>query len=194
MGKKWIKIKETGQLYLEKIIVSFDIPILFVCNDFENRKYLCLNVDEETGCTVIAETDNRTLISMLKNQITMESVFRNSSENKIIIAEYNCEEEEIVSIVQEAKKIDANLLPEKEAFLELSNEVISEYLSFLKKQLISVEVEDFCEKKTITVKQIKFNKYFSLNSENVTYHKNLKLEDTKKVYTCDINNSRKMIA
>lgn len=54
MGKKWIKIKETGQLYLEKIIVSFDIPILFVCNDFENRKYLCLNVDEETGCTVIA--------------------------------------------------------------------------------------------------------------------------------------------
>ena len=194
MGKKWIKIKETGQLYLEKIIVSFDIPILFVCNDFENRKYLCLNVDEETGCTVIAETDNRTLISMLKNQITIESVFRNSSENKIIIAEYNCEEEEIVSIVQEAKKIDANLLPEKEAFLELSNEVISEYLSFLKKQLISVEVEDFCEKKTITVKQIKFNKYFSLNSENVTYHKNLKLEDTKKVYTCDINNSRKMIA
>lgn len=194
MGKKWIKIKETGQLYLEKIIVSFDIPILFVCNDFENRKYLCLNIDEETGCTVIAETDNRTLISMLKNQITMESVFRNSSENKIIIAEYNCEEEEIVSIVQEAKKIDANLLPEKEAFLELSNEVISEYLSFLKKQLISVEVEDFCEKKTITVKQIKFNKYFSLNSENVTYHKNLKLEDTKKVYTCDINNSRKMIA
>lgn len=194
MGKKWIKIKETGQLYLEKIIVSFDIPILFVCNDFENRKYLCLNVDEETGCTVIAETDNRTLISMLKNQITMESVFRNSSENKIIIAEYNCEKDEIVSIVQEAKKIDANLLPEKEAFLELSNEVISEYLLFLKKQLISVEVEDFCEKKTITVKQIKFNKYFSLNSENVIYHKNLKLEDTKKVYTCDINNSRKMIA
>ena len=191
MGKKWIKIKETGQLYLEKIIVSFDIPILFVCNDFENRKYLCLNVDEETGCT---ETDNRTLISMLKNQITMESVFRNSSENKIIIAEYNCEKNEIVSIAQEAKKIDANLLPEKEAFLELSNEVISEYLLFLKKQLISVEVEDFCEKKTITVKQIKFNKYFSLNSENVTYHKNLKLEDTKKVYTCDINNSRKMIA
>lgn len=131
---------------------------------------------------------------MLKNQITMESVFRNSSENKIIIAEYNCEKDEIVSIVQEAKKIDANLLPEKEAFLELSNEVISEYLLFLKKQLISVEVEDFCEKKTITVKQIKFNKYFSLNSENVTYHKNLKLEDTKKVYTCDINNSRKMIA
>ena len=77
MGKEWIKTKETGQLYLEKIIVSFDIPILFVCNDFENRKYLCLNIDEETGTTVIAETDNRTLISMLNNQVTMENVFRN---------------------------------------------------------------------------------------------------------------------
>ena len=194
MGKKWIKIKETGQLYLEKIIVSFGIPILFVCNDFENRKYLCLNVDEETGCTVIAETDNRALISMLKNQVTMESVFRNSSENKIIIAEYNCEKDEIVSTVQDAKKIDGNLLPDKGTFLELSNKIISEYLSFLNKQLIKVEVEDFCEKKTITVKQIKFQKYFAINNENITCCKNLKLEDTKMVYTCDTNNSKKMIA
>lgn len=147
MGKEWIKIKEIGQLYLEKVIVSFDIPVLFVCNDFENRKYLCLNVDEETGCTVIAETDNVTLISMLKNKVTMESVFRNSSENKLIIAEYDYEKNEIVSNVLDAKKVDGNILPKKGAFLEIFNEVISKYISFLSKQLINVEVEAFCEKK-----------------------------------------------
>ena len=41
MEKKWLNLGETGQLYLEQILVTFDIPILFVCNGFENRKYLC---------------------------------------------------------------------------------------------------------------------------------------------------------
>ena len=193
MGKEWIKTKETGQLYLEKIIVSFDIPILFVCNDFENRKYLCLNIDEEAGTTVIAETDNRTLISMLNNQVTMENVFRNSLGNKIIIAEYDCKKNEIVSTVQDVKKIDSDLLPEKGAFLELSNKVISEYIVFLSKQLIKIKVEEFFEKRAITVERSQFHKYFSLNDEKVISHRNVKLEDIKKTCSYEINNGKRMI-
>lgn len=75
MGREWIKIKETGQLFLEKILVSFDVPILFVCADYENRKYLCLNIDDETGESVIVATDNKRLIAMLKNEITMDPYF-----------------------------------------------------------------------------------------------------------------------
>ena len=194
MGKEWIKTKETGQLYLEKIIVSFDIPILFVCNDFENRKYLCLNIDEEAGTTVIAETDNRTLISMLNNQVTMENVFRNSLGNKIIIAEFDCKKNEIVSTVQDAKKIDSDLLPEKGAFLELSNKVISEYILFLSKQLIKVEVEEFFENGTITVKRSQFHKYFSSSNEEVISYRNLKLEDVKMTCSYEIDNGKRMIA
>lgn len=194
MGKEWIKTKETGQLFLEKIIVSFDVPILFVCNDFENRKYLCLNVDEEAGTTVIAETDNRTLISMLNNQVTMENVFRNSLGNKIIIAEFDCKKNEIVSTVQDAKKIDSDLLPEKGAFLELSNKVISEYILFLSKQLIKVEVEEFFENGTITVKQSQFQKYFSSSNEEVISYGNLKLEDVKMTCSYEIDNGKRMIA
>ena len=37
MGKEWVKLEKIGQLYLEKILVSFDVPILFVCSDFEKR-------------------------------------------------------------------------------------------------------------------------------------------------------------
>lgn len=179
---------------MEKIIVSFDVPILFVCNDFENRKYLCLNVDEEAGTTVIAETDNRTLISMLNNQVTMENVFRNSLGNKIIIAEFDCKKNEIVSTVQDAKKIDSDLLPEKGAFLELSNKVISEYILFLSRQLIKVEVEEFFENGTITVKQSQFHKYFSSSNEEVISYRNLKLEDVKKTCSYEIDNGKRMIA
>ena len=141
MGKKWIKLKEIGQLYLEKVIVTFDIPLLFVCNDFQDRKYLCLNVDDEAGTTLIAETDNRTLIAMLRDKITMESVFRNAFYDRIIVVEYDVENEEIITKVEKASNISVDLLPEKDAYLELSNEVILEYISFLDKQMIKVVVE-----------------------------------------------------
>lgn len=40
MGKEWVKLEKIGQLYLEKILVSFDVPILFVCSDFEKKIYV----------------------------------------------------------------------------------------------------------------------------------------------------------
>lgn len=123
------------------MIVTFDIPLLFVCNDFQDRKYLCLNVDDEAGTTLIAETDNRTLIAMLRDKITMESVFRNAFYDRIIVAEYDVENEEIITKVEKASNISVDLLPEKDAYLELSNEVILEYISFLDKQMIKVVVE-----------------------------------------------------
>lgn len=194
MGKKWIKIKETGQLYLEKVIVSFDVPILFVCNDFENRKYLCLNVDDDTGTTVIAETDNQMLICMMQDKVTMESVFRNALSDRIIVVEYDSENEELITKLEDAKEISRDLLPEKGAFLELSNKMISEYIAFLGKQLIRVEVEKFCEKKTITVQQSKFYVYFSSKDENVIKCKNIKFADTKMKYSYGIDSRKKMIA
>lgn len=194
MGKKWIRLKETGQLYLERVIVSFDIPILFVCNDFENRKYLCLNVDDEAGTTVIAETDNRTLIHMMQDKVTMEAVFRSASGNRIIVAEYDSENDEVITQVMSAKRISSDLLPAKGAFLELSDKMISEYISFLSKQLIKIEVEKFFERRTITVRQNKFYDYFSSENESVVYCKDIKFSNTKMKYSYDIDIGKKMIA
>lgn len=194
MGKEWIRIKETGQLYVEKVIVSFDIPILFVCNDFENRKYLCLNVDDEKGTTVIAETDNKTLISMLKDNLTMESVFRNALNDKIIVVEYDSVNEELVTRSENSRKISSDLLPDKGAFLELSNKMISDYISFLGRQLIKVEVEKFCEKRTIIVQPSKYHTYFSSKNENIISCSTIRLTDTKKKCSYDIDGSKRMIA
>lgn len=153
MGKEWIRIKEVGQLFLEKILVSFDIPILFVCVDYENRKYLCLNIDDESGKSVIVATDNKYLISMLTNKISMDSVFQNSIDGKIIVAEYNYEKEEIVSYTEDAKKIPSDMLPKENAYFELINKVIEEYISYLERQLIKIEFENFSETKSFTVRQ-----------------------------------------
>ena len=120
MGKEWIKIKELGQLYLEKVLVAFDIPILFVCVDSVDRKYLCLNTDAESGKTVIAPTDNKTLIDMLNNDITMESVFRNAINGKVIVADYFIDNNEIIVRIEDSKKITGALLPPKNEYLDLS--------------------------------------------------------------------------
>lgn len=194
MGKEWIKIKETGQLYLEKVIVSFDIPILFVCNDFENRKYLCLNIDDEIGTTIIAETDNKMLLNMLQDKVTMEYVFRNALNDRIMVAEYDSINKKIISKVENAKEISGDLLPEKEAFLDLSNKMILEYISFLDKQLIRVGIEKFSDKKTVTVHQVKYNSYFSSENKEVINCKNVKFTYRKTKSSYDVEIESKMIA
>jgi len=142
MGKKWLNLVETGQLYLEQILVTFNIPILFVCHGFENRKYLCLNVDEEVETTVIAETDSETLLAMLQNKLTMETVFRNSFNNSLIIAEYDTTNDEIVTQIKNSKEISEDFLPTKGEFFEFSNQKIKKYITSLEKQIIKIDTVD----------------------------------------------------
>ncbi len=114
MEREWINIKEIGQLYLEKILVSLNIPILFVCHNSEDKKYLCLNINDEAGETIIALTNNSFLIDMLQKRITMEEIFRKSLDNDIIIAVYDYENEEIISKREKAEILSKDKLPKKE--------------------------------------------------------------------------------
>ena len=92
--KKWINVEEIGQLYLEKILVTFDIPILFVCSNGKNKKYLCLNIGDEDGTTVIAEISKATLS-----------------------AKYDENSKKIISEVENSETVAANFLPQKGKFL-----------------------------------------------------------------------------
>lgn len=200
MEKKWLNLGETGQLYLEQILVTFDIPILFVCNGFENRKYLCLNVDEEVGTTVIAETDNETLLAMLQNKLTMETVFRNSFNNSLIIAEYDTTNDEIVTQIKNSKEISEDFLPTKGEFFEFSNQKIKKYITSLEKQLIkinTVDTEEFCEGKTFTIsnKDVESDIYFSVNSKTYVCCNDIRLSDAKIKYSYEVyHDNEKMIA
>ena len=124
MGREWINIKEYGQLYLDKVLVTFDYPILFVCEDFEKKKYLCLNVDSENNKYVICEVDKNQLIGMLNNKLTMETVFRECVNRRIVVAEYDFENETIKSHSEDARNISGDLLPKRGAYFELSNKNI----------------------------------------------------------------------
>ena len=91
-------------------MVTFDIPILFVCSNGKNKKYLCLNIGDEDGTTVIAEISKATLSAMQQNKIPMEAVYRQAIGKKLIIAKYDENSKKIISEV-------ANFLPQKGKFL-----------------------------------------------------------------------------
>ena len=126
MKREWIKVKGLGQLYLEKILLSFDIPILFVCTDFENRRYLCLNIDDDVPQAVIAEIDIKTLIGMLKDEITMEMAFRGSINGKIVVATYDSSSKQINTSIIASQMVSEDFLPEKGAFFEIENKKITD--------------------------------------------------------------------
>lgn len=184
MNKEWISTKETGQLYLERILVIFDVPILFVCRDFENRKYLCLNIDIETGMTIIAETNIKNLVSMLQNKMPMEKVFRNAENKEIIIAEYNIDTKTIISKTENSKDISEDFLPEKGAFLNIPNEKVTDYILFLNKQIPKVKLINY--EKGIDKQKIKCQKqtsvYFVPKYEEVFVCYDMKISETSKKY------------
>ncbi len=194
MKREWVKIKGLGQLYLENILLSFDVPILFVCTDFENRRYLCLNIDDDTPQAVIAEIDVKALIGMLKDEITMEMAFRDSVNGKIVIATYDSSSKQISTSVVNSQIISEDFLPEKGAFFELKNKKITDYIEFLSKQIISVEPELIFEKKGIVIKAIKYQAYFSLPESKRNKCNNVSLGDTIKQCSYNIEYNKKMIA
>lgn len=194
MGKEWIKLKETGQLFLEKVLVSFNIPILFVCVDYEKNKYLCLNIDEETGESVIVATDNEHLLKMLKNEVTMESVFRDANDQKVIIAKYDFEEQKIVSHIENSKAVSKDMLPKQNEYFEFTNEAIKEYISYLEKQIIKIQMETFSDKASIVIhKNVPAPKFTIEDIMNLTSEKMI-ITEAKHRCSYNLKNESRMIA
>ncbi|MBR1702180.1 MAG: hypothetical protein IJ716_09535 [Lachnospiraceae bacterium] len=194
MGAEWINIKETGQLYLEKILVSFDIPILFVCTNFEKKRFLCLNIDEESGKTVIAEINNNLLLFMLRNEITMESVFRKAEKGVVIIADYNGETEKIDTCLVNANEISADFLPKKGAYFEFSNKTITDYIAHLRKELIDVVLEQLFEAKSYTIQSNGIFNSFGVDTVGSFECGKLSAKETGKKCLYNVSDSDKMIA
>lgn len=82
-----------------------------------NKKYLCLNIGDEDGTTVIAEISKATLSAMQQNKIPMEAVYRQAIGKKLIIAKYDENSKKIISEVENSETVAANFLPQKGKFL-----------------------------------------------------------------------------
>ena len=86
------------------------------------------------------------------------------------------------------------MLPEKDAYFEFTNKSIEEYISYLDKQLIRIEVESFSEKKSFIVRQCKYLESFVVEDMSAHSCGRVMLTETMKRCSYNIIDKNKMIA
>lgn len=128
MNKIYFKnVPNIGSLYLEKILFSFEnTPIIFVCNDNDRQRFLCICddiIDEESWIiTCISDT---TLLKILNDESTILSVFENK---EVIIANKSSFDAEIQYDIENYNNIDSEELPSNDQYLEMKAD-LSDYIN-----------------------------------------------------------------
>ncbi len=160
--KKWIEIKGFGVLYIEIVLVTFDIPLLFTCFDEFKNRYLVLCVDEEIGQYLLVKSNSSSLLKMLNNEVPMEQTFKDMSNGRFMLVNYNSSEKKFEFDYLNIEQTSKDMLPDEGAFFELSNQKIKDYITKLEKE----ETKNvFCC--TVESHYINTNKVFIYNESNI---------------------------
>lgn len=108
-------------------------PVLFVCiveND-TNSKYLMMTYDSCNGIYDIRKIDNKELLDMLENRVTMEETFRNGTS---IMKTYIDASDDMLYETFKPAEFDTNLLPRKGEFFDLKSRHILSYIKQLQQE------------------------------------------------------------
>ena len=127
--KRWIAAENIGQLMYEKVLVWFDIPLLFTCLDEDKNRYLTVCSDEETGEYVAVRITDAKLLDMLQNIETMYDTFRGA--DGIALIRYIPGENGYVWDNTDQEHVSDEMLPDKGEYFGLHNEKIRNFAAEL---------------------------------------------------------------
>ena len=136
--KKWIEVNELGELYKEIDLVCFDVPLLFVCKDVTDKRYLILCIDEEEGQYLCLQISNQILLKMLNNHITMAETFKQPGTRDNFLISYNFSEHKFEGKYIDVKNVKSDMLPDEGAYFQLCNKKINEYIKILSNEVNSL--------------------------------------------------------
>lgn len=107
-----------GDLKMEQIIVDYIYPLLSVLIDDLGKRYLCMCFDTRGSQQwLITPVANRTLASLLRNEITLSSPFENPCTKKIVVfMDYKTREETFQSLSY--GQVPKEYLPEAGEYLD----------------------------------------------------------------------------
>lgn len=145
--KKWIELEEIGCLYQEEILVFFDIPLLFVCKDEKNQRYLVLCEDEEEGIYIAVRCEKNDILQMLLGKVSMEQTFRKVEDGRVIKIEYNFDTSGFEYSYKAINDINEDELPDKDVLYKVTNEKIRRYIEKLKNESSEEFVSFNCSNK-----------------------------------------------
>lgn len=137
--KKWITVEQFGDLYKEMILVMFDVPVLFVCKDEYNNRWLVLCEDEETGEYLLAKCQKEELLRMINRISSVDDVIRNAKEINYLYYDFKKKFFLIKRIARE--EITEEMLPDKGTYLKVNNNIL-EYEKRLLEEGFCVRVKN----------------------------------------------------
>lgn len=122
-------VPNIGDLSLEKVLFSYEnIPIVFICKNNMNEKFLCLCNDViEEECWMVSKISVSKLLDILYDKITIFNAFK-TSDNNIIIATRS--QDHIIYQEKAFDEIDELDLPDENEYLEMQ-QYLKDYISDL---------------------------------------------------------------
>ncbi len=129
-----------NKLVSEKTLVYYDLPLMFVCHDDNDSKYLVLCTDSDELSYIVVTTSVEKIIEMMEQKISMDKVFTEAQQKWRIKAG---EKEDSITSVTEFEESE---LPEKNALFSMVEKSNEEYLNKLKDLqtfIIQYKVSDF---------------------------------------------------
>lgn len=129
--KRWMEIEEYGRFDVEIELVTFDIPLLFVCKDSKMKRLLVLCVDEELGEYLAVYCSNEKLLEMLNNEIAMDRLFVEAMDEERILMKYDFVKKSFRASVICKNELTRDMLPDENAYFELKNDKIKKYIERL---------------------------------------------------------------
>lgn len=136
--KKWFDLDAYGIWGIEKILITFDIPLLFVCQNSQRMRYLVLCIDEENGVYLACRINKRILLNMLTDKCTMRSVFEKGLTNECLYIAYSKDVGKFTVKEIDNEELEEDWLPDAGAYLELRNHSIQEYIARLNRESVEL--------------------------------------------------------
>lgn len=87
--QKFVKINNDIQLYIDKILLQSYFSIIFTCKDDKNNIYMCVCCQNKAIKWLVGKTDTKSIIKVLKNEITILELLLHNSTKYISIAYIN---------------------------------------------------------------------------------------------------------
>lgn len=179
-------------LTTECILLNFIEPVFFVKKSNIGERYITLLYDDEKGEYLLAKTNNIKLLGMLNKKITMRELFENAINDERFVAKYDYDKEEYVMERIEKNELSDNMLPKRNAYFELENEVIADYIEKLKSETLKDFLSINCKQIIYPQRTQKIQMGLYAAKEDIEYNKNIDYlqfvsENNHVYYNCSDN-------
>lgn len=124
---------ENQKIYLEIVLIEFQIPLLFICRDDNDERYsvLCIDSDLKNLKYILIKSDIVDIIEVLNKNITLEEFFRKGKDNTYweVIASDNPYNDKVKK--KDLTTISSEKLPDTGIYFDVESDEISRYTSNL---------------------------------------------------------------